>query len=158
MNYDVCKLNLMIGITMKTHLLVLSLLASTQAISAEVTVEMLNNKDGQANVYSSKVVRVEIGDKVTWKSTNAGHNAVFVPKAIPDGALPLEGAMSKDVSYIFEKPGVYMIKCNPHLGLGMLMAVVVGNNINNLDQVKTANYPAKAKVAAEEIFAELTKG
>jgi len=51
-----------------------------------------------------------------------------------------------------------MIKCNPHLGLGMLMAVVVGNNINNLDQVKTANYPAKAKVAAEEIFAELTKG
>ena len=86
------------------------------------------------------MVRVEIGDKVTWKSTNAGHNAVFVPKAIPDGALPLEGAMSKDVSYIFEKPGVYMIKCNPHLGLGMLMAVVVGNNINGSSRILVGRF------------------
>jgi pseudoazurin len=142
---------------MKNYLLLISLFASSPALSAEVIVDMLNNKDGKMNVYSEKVLRVNTGDTVTWKSTNAGHNAVFVPKGVPEGVTPLDGAMSKDVSYTFEKPGVYMVKCNPHLGLGMLMAVVVGNDLTNLDQVKTANYPAKAKVAAEEIFAELSK-
>lgn len=142
---------------MKIQLILLFLLASSPAISAEVTVDMLNNKDGKMNVYSEKVLRVNTGDTVTWKSTNAGHNAVFVPKGVPEGVPPLDGAMSKNISYIFEKPGIYMVKCNPHLGLGMIMAVVVGNDHSNLDQVKIANYPAKAKVAAEEIFAELTK-
>ena len=66
--------------------------------------------------------------------------------------------LSKDVSYTFDKPGIYMVKCNPHYGLGMLQAVVVGNDVSNLEQVKAANYPGKAKAAADTIFAELAKG
>ena len=143
---------------MKTILLSLALITASPAFSAEVTVEMLNNKDGNMFVYSSKIVRVAVGDVVTWKATNAGHNAVFVPKGFPEGAKALDGMMSKDVSYTFEKPGIYMIKCNPHYGLGMLQAVVVGNDLSNLDQVKAANYPGKAKPVADAIFAELSKG
>lgn len=143
---------------MKSLVFSLALLTASPVFAAEVTVEMLNNKDGNMFVYSSKIVRVAVGDVVTWKATNAGHNAVFVPKAFPEGAAPLDGTMSKDVSYTFEKPGIYMIKCNPHYGLGMLQAVVVGNDLSNLEQAKTANYPGKAKAVADAIFTELSKG
>jgi hypothetical protein len=51
-----------------------------------------------------------------------------------------------------------MVKCNPHYGLGMLQAVVVGNDMSNLEQVKAASYPGKAKANADQIFAELSKG
>jgi pseudoazurin len=142
---------------MKSQYLVLALLASSPAFSAELTVEMLNNKDGQMHVYSTEIMKVAVGDTVTWKATNAGHNAVFVPKGFPEGAAPLDSPIGKDVTYTFDKPGVYMVKCNPHFGLGMLQAVVVGNDLSNLEQVKVANYPGKAKAAAGKIFAELTK-
>jgi len=46
----------------------------------------------------------------------------------------------------------------PHFGLGMLQAIVVDGDMSNLEQVKSANYPGKAKAAAEAIFAELSKG
>ena len=143
---------------MKSLVLALSLLSVSPVLAAEITVETLNNKDGEMYVYSSKVVKVAVGDVVTWKATNAGHNAVFVPKAFPEGATPLEGMLSKDVSYTFDKPGIYMVKCNPHYGLGMLQAVVVGNDMSNLEQVKAASYPGKSKSVADAIFAELTKG
>jgi pseudoazurin len=143
---------------MKSIALGLALLLATPAFAAEITVDMLNAKDGEMYVYSTKIVRVAVGDVVTWKATNAGHNAVFVPKAFPEGAAPLDGMLSKDVSYTFDKPGIYMVKCNPHYGLGMLQAVVVGNDVSNLEQVKAANYPGKAKAAADAIFAELAKG
>jgi pseudoazurin len=146
-------------IDMKSFYLAITLLASSPAFSAEVTVEMLNNKDGQMYAYSTKIVKVAVGDTVTWKATNAGHNAVFVQKGFPEGAAPLDNTpIGKDVSYTFDKPGIYMVKCNPHYGLGMLQAVVVGNDMSNLEQVKAASYPGKAKANADEIFAELSKG
>ena len=143
---------------MKSLALALTLLSASPVLAAEITVEMLNNKDGEMYAYSQKVVKVAVGDVVTWKATNAGHNAIFVPKAFPEGAAPLDGMMSKDVSYTFEKPGIYMVRCNPHFGLGMLQAVVVGNDMSNLEQVKAASYPGKAKANADAIFVELSKG
>jgi len=142
---------------MKTLVMILILGAVSPALAADVTVEMLNNKDGQMYVYSTNIVNVEVGDTVTWKSTNPGHNAVFIPKAFPDGAAPLNGMLNKDVSYKFEKPGIYMIKCTPHYGMGMIQAIVVGKDKSNLEQVKAVSYPGKAKGQADAIFAELSK-
>jgi pseudoazurin len=143
---------------MKSFVLALTLLCTAPAMAAEFTVDMLNNKDGEQFVYSSKILKVAKGDTVTWKATNMGHNAVFVPKAFPEGADNLDGMLSKDVSYTFNKPGIYMVKCNPHFGLGMLQAIIVDGDVSNLDQVKAANYPGKAKAAVDAIFAELSKG
>jgi pseudoazurin len=134
------------------------LLMTAPAMAADYTVEMLNNKDGQMYAYSEKLLKIAKGDTVTWKATNMGHNAVFVPKAFPDGATPLDGMLSKDVSYMFTVPGVYVVKCNPHFGLGMLQVIVVDNNLSNLDQVKAANYPGKAKTSIDEILASLSNG
>jgi len=134
------------------------LLMTAPVMAAEHTVEMLNNKDGEMYAYSEKVLKIAKGDTVTWKATNMGHNAVFVPKAFPDGAAPLDGMLSKDVSYTFTVPGVYVVKCNPHFGMGMLQVIVVDNNLSNLDQIKAANYPGKAKTNIDAILTDLSKG
>ena len=37
------------------------------------TIEMLNKLGKESMVYSKKVVRIDVGDTVFWKSTNPGH-------------------------------------------------------------------------------------
>ncbi len=55
------------------------------------------------------------------------------------------------------KPGVYMYQCAPHVGMGMIGAIVVGEPAN-LEAVKGIKYPGKSKAAAEKIFAEIESG
>ena len=50
--------------------------------------------------------------------------------------------------------GVYMYQCTPHLGMGMIGAIVVGGPAN-LETVKALKYPGKAKATAEKIFADI---
>ena len=35
--------------------------------------------------YSKKIVKVDIGDTVFWKSTKAGHNVEFIKGGVPEG-------------------------------------------------------------------------
>jgi pseudoazurin len=53
--------------------------------------------------------------------------------------------------------GVYMYQCTPHLGMGMVGAIVVGQP-TNLEAVKGLKYPGKAKKTAEKIFTEIEAG
>jgi pseudoazurin len=137
--------------------LVFSASLGSMAHAAEVTVEMLNNKDGQLYAFSQNLIKVAKGDTIIWKASNAGHNAQFVAKAFPEGAAPMEGVIGKDVNYTFTVPGTYVVKCNPHFGMGMVAVVVVDNNISNLEALKTLTYPGKAKTATDTIFADLAK-
>ena len=36
-------------------------------------------------VYSKKIVKVDIGDTVFWKSTKPGHNVEFIKGGVPQG-------------------------------------------------------------------------
>jgi pseudoazurin len=136
---------------------VLSAIMCTRSIAASLSVEMLNGKNGEAFVYSDKLLRVKSNDIVTWKSTNPGHNAEFIAQGYPAGAADMHGKISKDVSYAFEVPGIYVVKCTPHFGLGMIQVIVVDDNLNNLDQVRKLTFPGKSKSVAESIFAQISK-
>jgi pseudoazurin len=72
---------------------------------------------------------------------------------IPDGAEPFEGKMGKDVTVTFTQPGVYGVKCKPHLVMGMVAVIVVGDPVN-LDAVKAVKNTGKAG----QKFAELLGG
>jgi plastocyanin len=39
---------------------------------------MLNRLGKEINVYSKKIVNVNVGDTVFWKSVNPGHNVEFI--------------------------------------------------------------------------------
>jgi len=52
---------------MKRYALIFALGISSQALAADVTIEMLNkDADGNKMVYSEEIVRIGIGDTVTW--------------------------------------------------------------------------------------------
>lgn len=142
---------------MKTRMLALATIlaaAAPPALAADHEVMMLNKGAAGAMVFEPELIQVAPGDTVTFKATDAGHNAETIKGMIPDGAEPFEGKMGKDVTVTFTAPGVYGVKCKPHLGMGMVAAVVVGEPVN-LDAVKTVKTPGKAGKKLAEIFAGL---
>jgi len=119
------------------------------------TIEMLNKDDaGNKMVYSEELVRIEVGETITWVPTSKGHNVEWI--AGPDGAeLPKKSKNSKEVSMTFEVPGIYYYWCTPHKGMGMIGLVVVGGDTSNKDAIAKAKALGKSKKKLKALLGEL---
>jgi len=86
--------------------------------------------------FEPTVVFIKPGDSV--KFTNmAGHDTASIEGMIPEGAQPWKSAMSEEITVTLDKEGAYVYKCTPHVGNGMLGAIVVGEGPPaNLDAIK----------------------
>ena len=101
----------------------------------EYTVKMLNvGSDGKSMVFEPAVLNVAAGDVVKFIATDQGHNTLSA--YIPNGAKPWQSEISKDFVVTFDKEGVYFYECEPHLVLGMVGIINVGNKLNK-DEVNT---------------------
>ena len=146
----------------KIKLFALSLLVSLsfiflsiQANAADETIEMLNKLGKENMVFSKKVVKINIGDTVFWKSIKPGHNVEFIKNGVPEGVEKFRSSLSKDTQYKFEIPGIYAYWCTPHKGMGMIGFVVVNNDKSNLDSIKKIKYMGKSKKIALELINSL---
>ena len=128
---------------------------SISASAADQTVEMLNKLGKENMVYSEKIIKVDIGDTVFWKSTKPGHNVEFIKGGVPAGVDKFKSKISKDTQYTFEIPGIYAYWCTPHKGMGMIGFVIVGNDKSNLDSIKKIKYMGKSKKIAIELINSL---
>ena len=133
----------------------ISLLLPSNLMAADETIEMLNKLDNELMVYSKKVVRVDIGDTVFWKSTDAGHNVEFIKGGVPEGVEKFKTKFSKDAQYTFKVPGIYAYWCTPHKSMGMIGFIVVGNDKSNLEAIKKIKYYSKSKKIAPELINSL---
>ena len=141
---------------MKKLIALISIIFVTQSASAsDQTIEMLNKLGKEHMVYSKKIVKVDIGDTVFWKSIKPGHNVEFIKGGVPEGVGKFKSALSKDTEYKFEIPGIYAYWCTPHKGMGMIGFVIVGNDKSNLDAVKNIKYMGKSKKIAIELILSL---
>ena len=131
------------------------LFVSHTAFADDQTIEMLNKLGKENMVFSKKIVKIDIGDTVFWKSSKPGHNVEFIKGGVPEGVGKFRSALSKDTEYKFEVPGIYAYWCTPHKGMGMIGFVVVGNDKSNLDDVKKIKYLGKAKKIAEVLISSL---
>ena len=116
------------------------------------SIDMLNvRSDGQSMVYSEDVLKVEVGDTVVWKPKDKGHNVEFIigPDAIE---LPKKSRINQEFTYTFEKSGVYFYQCTPHKSMGMIAVIIVGEDLTNIDQVKSVRVFGKSKRKLEEIL------
>jgi len=123
--------------------------------AADQNIEMLNKLGKEHMVYSKKIVKVNIGDTVFWKSTKPGHNVEFIKGGVPEGVSKFRSALSKDTEYKFKIPGIYAYWCTPHKAMGMIGFVVVGGDKSNLEAVKKLKYLGKSKKIAEELIGSL---
>ena len=128
---------------------------SKPASAADQIIEMLNKMGKENMVFSKKIVKIEAGDTVYWKSTKPGHNVEFIKNGVPDGVDKFRSALSKDTEYKFEIPGIYAYWCTPHKGMGMIGFVVVGNDKSNLEDIKKIKYYSRSKKIAPELINSL---
>ncbi|THV20193.1 pseudoazurin [Peteryoungia ipomoeae] len=124
------------------------ILLATPALSlaADFEVKMLNKGAEGAMVFEPAGLKIAPGDSVTFIPTDKGHNAEVIKGMIPEGAAEFKGKMNEQIKVTFDVPGLYGVKCAPHVGMGMVAAIVVGDApAANLDAFNAAKLPKKAR-------------
>lgn len=126
------------------------------ASAAELEVKMLNRgSDGAVMTFEPSFLKVQPGDSVRFLATDKGHNVEMIEGMLPEGAKLVVGKMNEDVTVVFEKQGVYGLRCKPHYGMGMVGLVVVGSP-ENADAAKAISHPGKAKAIFAGLFDKAT--
>ena len=136
-------------------ILITLLFFTSSSFAADETIEMLNKLGKESMVYSKKIVRIDVGDTVFWKSTNPGHNVEFIKGGVPAGVEKFKTKFSKDTEYTFTIPGIYAYWCTPHKSMGMIGFIVVGNDKSNMEAVKKIRFSGKSKKIAKNLISQL---
>jgi pseudoazurin len=106
-------------------------LAASPAAAKDHQVKMLNKgSDGSLMVFEPAFLKIAPGDTVKFLATNKGHNAESVAGMTPVGSNVFKGKINEEIVVKFAKPGVYGYKCLPHVGMGMVGLIQVGNAAN----------------------------
>tara|TARA_X000000368_G_scaffold212653_1_gene168010 strand:- start:1102 stop:1542 length:441 start_codon:yes stop_codon:yes gene_type:complete len=122
---------------MKYILITLSLFFIQLEVHSEnFEVKMLNQGESGIMVFEPAVLKINVGDTVTFKATDAAHNSASIPGMIPENASAWFGDLSRDITIKFEVPGVYGYQCTPHAMMAMVGVIEVGDDQSNLSEVK----------------------
>ena len=95
----------------------------------EHVVEMLNadpENSRKRQVFIPEVLRVNVGDTVTFKAVDRGHNSQVDEDMMPEGGTMWEGGINEDVTVTIEAEGAYGYYCTPHRAAGMVGLLLVG--------------------------------
>ena len=111
---------------------------TSYAFGEDFDVTMLNQGADGVMVFEPSVLKISVGDTVTFKPTNPGHNSASIAGMIPTGAESWDGGMSQEVKVTFTEEGPYVYQCTPHLMMAMVGVIAVGDASVNLSQVKDA--------------------
>tara|TARA_B100000686_G_scaffold142326_1_gene149764 strand:+ start:260 stop:694 length:435 start_codon:yes stop_codon:yes gene_type:complete len=140
----------------KLFIFLVFFISTNTAFTADVTIEMLNKLDDRNMVFSSEIVKVDVGDTVFWVSTDKGHNVEFISKnGVPDGVEKFKSKVNKDAEFTFTIPGIYAYWCTPHKSMGMIGFVIVGDDLSNLESIKKVKFVGKSKKLAKSLIAEI---
>jgi len=81
-------------------------------------------------------------NQTTWSTLSPPTRGIKFTRCqsmIPDGAQPLDAKMSQDNKATFAVPVVCVIVCRPHMFIGMISVVLVGDPIN-IDKLDPAAF------------------
>ena len=107
-------------------------------------VQMLNQGTDGVMVFEPSTLQIAVGDTVTFKPSNPGHNSASIAGMIPDGAESWDSGMSQEITITFTEEGTYVYQCTPHLMMAMVGVITVGNPETNLNSVKEVAVETKA--------------
>lgn len=129
---------------------------STHSLAADHQVKMVNkDSEGRAMQFEPAFLAVAPGDTVTFVNADKGHNSESIKGMIPERAEPWKGKINEEIKVTFDVEGVYGYKCLPHLGMGMVGVIQVGDSTDNLDEIKAAKLPGKARTRMDELLGEV---
>ena len=122
----------------KIFIVIPVVLLSFELFSEVHTVKMLNQGSTGVMVFEPAVLKIDIGDTVTFVATDAAHNSASIPGMLPPNATDWNGQLSRDISVTFDIPGVYGYQCTPHAMMAMVGIIQVGDDLSNLQSVKNS--------------------
>ena len=125
------------------------------ASAADVEILMLNKGEKGAMVFEPDFVQVQPGDTVHFIATDKSHDVESVKGMLPDGVEAFKGKMNENFDLTVTEEGVYGVKCTPHLPMGMVALIAVGDPSSNLEAAKAVKQPKKAKERFDEAFAQI---
>ena len=138
-----------------TALLLASALLPLAAQAEVHEVKMLNRGTAGAMVYEPDHLRIAVGDTVRFLPTQSGHNAASVPGLLPTGAEVFKSKLNQPFEQTFTVPGLYGIQCIPHLAMGMVMLIQVGDTDST---ALPAGFPARAQARFATQLQQLEAG
>jgi len=103
---------------------------------ANHSVKMLNQGPTGIMVFEPAYLKINIGDSVTFESTDPAHNSASIPGMIPSSASSWNGGLSQDITVMFDVAGIYGYQCTPHSMMAMVGVIQVGDDKSNLDSAK----------------------
>ena len=111
----------------------------TSFVAAEnFDVKMVNaDASGQVMVFDPPFIKANVGDTVTFLPTDMLHNSQSVPGMIPSSASSWNGTMNEKITIELNTEGVYVYQCTPHIALGMIGVIQVGE-ASNIDVIKNS--------------------
>lgn len=137
-----------------------ALIAAGGPASAQDAIMEMHNRGPEGRfVYTPSMVRIQPGDSVRLVAADKGHNAVSIDGLLPKAAEPIRVGFNRDATITLTEPGIYGIKCTPHVALGMVGLIVVGRP-DNIDEALAAieTLPARGRQRLEELLSRLTSG
>lgn len=133
--------------------LVLSL--SLPVFAAEHEVKMLNRGESGPMVFEPAFVKAEPGDVIHFVPSDKSHNVESIPGMLPAGVEAFKSKINDPFDLTVTTEGVYGIKCTPHVGMGMVMLVQVGDASSNLAEAQAVKLPRPSKVRMDAAFAQV---
>lgn len=92
---------------------------------------------------------------MTFIPTDKGHNVEAIKDMLPEGAETFKGKINETVTITFDVPGVYGVKCTPHFAMGMVGLIFVGDEMGNLEAIKSVKVPNKVGERFGEVYTTL---
>jgi pseudoazurin len=122
-----------------------------QIAAVDEVVHMLNvGPTGSRFRYDPMLSEIAVGGKILWKATTKGHNVEFM---VTPNNIKFKSKLHKSAGFTFTTPGIYTYKCTPHVAVGMIGVVVVGNDLSNMTEAfDDAAYYGQAKELIQDIL------
>ncbi|MGB0711444.1 MAG: pseudoazurin [Gammaproteobacteria bacterium] len=128
----------------KNLFLTLLISFNLSVVGKNYEVQMLNQGSEGYMVFEPSVIKIQKGDSITFKATDAAHNSASIDGMIPAGAKVWNSKLSQDITVTFDVEGIYGYQCTPHAMMAMIGLIQVGENKDNLESVKAAAQKFKA--------------
>ena len=118
-----------------------------------IEIDMLNKLGKEKMVYSIKIAKIDLNDKIICKHVSKGQKVEFI--VMTKVVKKFKTKINKKAEYEFKKPGIYLYQCTPHKAMGMIGIVVVGGDKSNLEKIKKAKLYGKSKKIFKKLLKEL---
>ncbi|TBD40220.1 pseudoazurin [Rhizobium ruizarguesonis] len=147
-------MRLKFGLIVATAALIAS---AAPLMAADHQLQMLNNGTDGAMVFEPGFLKIAPGDTVTFIPTDKSHNVETFKGLIPDGVSEFKSKPSKQYQVKFDVSGAYVLKCTPHVGMGMIALIQVGDNPANLDAIRIAKVPNMVRKRLDADLGQITQ-